>query len=118
MTELIRGLQGGVEHGAALIELLLEGASVVCVLLGLVMALRQARTDGLRGIRLRFGAWLALALELQVGADVVATIATPSFEALGRLAATTAIRTFLNYFLAKELSGEVGPGPHHALAKG
>lgn len=111
MGDLVRLLQENVEHAAALVELLLEAASVLCVLIGVGAAVRSGvrrPQDGssLRNVRLAFGAWLALALELQVGADVVATIATPTFEALGRLAATTAIRTFLNYFLAKELEAE------------
>lgn len=111
MVDLVHLLQRNVEHAAALVELLLEAASVLCVLIGVVAALRAgtrqpAQESPLRGVRLAFGAWLALALELQVGADVVATIATPTFEALGRLAATTAIRTFLNYFLAKELEAQ------------
>jgi uncharacterized membrane protein len=111
-------LQAHVEHAAGLVELLLEAASVLCVLVGLVAALRAGRGPGpvpLRSVRLAFGAWLALALELQVGADVVATIATPTFEALGRLAATTAIRTFLNHFLAKELEA-AGQHPHAPAA--
>lgn len=112
MASLLHVLQEQVEHGAGLVELLLEAMSVLCVLIGVVAALRAGSgKDGggsppLRRVRLAFGAWLALALELQVGADVVATIATPTFEALGRLAATTAIRTFLNYFLARELQAE------------
>lgn len=109
MGSLVQLLQQHVEHAAGLVELLLEAASVLCVLLGVGAAVRAGFGGGdapLRRVRLAFGAWLAVALELQVGADVVATIATPTFEALGRLAATTAIRTFLNFFLAKELEAE------------
>ena len=56
-------------------------------------------------IRIRggFGRALALALEFQLGADILGTAVAPSFEALGKLAGIAAIRTFLNYFLSKEL---------------
>lgn len=54
-------------------------------------------------VRLRFGIWLALALEFQLGADILATTITSNLEALGKLAAIAVIRTFLNYFLNKEL---------------
>lgn len=57
-------------------------------------------------IRLTFGMWLALALEFQLGADILATTVTPNFQALGQLAAIALIRTFLNYFLNKELESE------------
>ena len=57
-------------------------------------------------IRLTFGMWLALALEFQLAADILSTTISPSFEALGRLALIAMIRTFLNYFLSKELENE------------
>lgn len=38
-----------------------------------------------------------------MGADVLATTVAPTFEALGKLGAIAIIRTFLNYFLNKEL---------------
>jgi uncharacterized membrane protein len=47
-------------------------------------------------IRLRFGIWLALALEFQLGADVVATTIAPTLEQLGKLALIAAV---LNYWL-------------------
>jgi len=57
-------------------------------------------------IRLTFGMWLALALEFQLGADILNTTISPSFETLGRLGAIALIRTFLNYFLNKEIEAE------------
>jgi uncharacterized membrane protein len=57
-------------------------------------------------IRLTFGMWLALALEFQLGADILTTTMSPSLDALIQLAVIAVIRTFLNYFLNKELEGE------------
>jgi uncharacterized membrane protein len=57
-------------------------------------------------IRLTLGMWLALALEFQLAADILSTTISPSLEALGKLAIIAVIRTFLNYFLTKELETE------------
>jgi uncharacterized membrane protein len=60
----------------------------------------------LAGLRLRFGAWLSLALEFQLGADIVATTTTPSGQHLIQLGVVAVIRTFLNLFLGRELEAE------------
>ncbi|MEO1521876.1 MAG: DUF1622 domain-containing protein [Cyanobacteria bacterium J06633_2] len=57
-------------------------------------------------VRLIFGMWLALALVFLLGADILATTIAPNFESLGELGAIALIRTFLNYFLHKELEAE------------
>jgi uncharacterized membrane protein len=57
-------------------------------------------------LRLRLGSWLALALEFQLGADILTTTVAPTFEDLGKLASIALIRTFLNYFLNRELADE------------
>ena len=58
-------------------------------------------------VRLKFGTWLAVALEFQLGADIVATTMDPTLQSLGELAILAAVLlTFLNYFLAKELETE------------
>lgn len=94
-------------------KLILETISVVCVLIGLVKTAQLALTFNHRRyrqpfnlVRLRFGIWLALALEFQLGADILATTVAPTFEELAKLALIAVIRTFLNYFLSKELETE------------
>jgi uncharacterized membrane protein len=54
-------------------------------------------------IRLSLGRSLALGLEFLLGADILNTAITPSWEQVGLLAAIAAIRTGLNYFLQREL---------------
>jgi uncharacterized membrane protein len=54
-------------------------------------------------IRIRFGSSVSIALELLLGADVLATAVAPSWNDIGQLAAIATIRTILNYFLEKEL---------------
>ncbi|MGL5006353.1 MAG: DUF1622 domain-containing protein [Plesiomonas sp.] len=95
-------------HGVEILEFALELISVACVLLGLIKTLWLAshlkdQPPGFRHIRVCFGSWLALALEFQLAADILATTVAPNKEELVRLAIIALIRTFLNYFLAKEL---------------
>jgi uncharacterized membrane protein len=54
-------------------------------------------------VRLRLGRWLALALEFELGADVLRTAIAPTWSEIGQLAAVAAIRTALNFFLQREI---------------
>ncbi len=110
---MIEHLESGLAAIARLLKLGLEAISVLCILLGLVATVRlliprrgQTTLVDLRAIRLSFGAWLASALEFQLGADILSTTISPTFQALGQLGAIALIRTFLNYFLNKELEAE------------
>jgi uncharacterized membrane protein len=100
---------------AGFLKLILEGTSILCILLGLLQALQQMLVSTRRShrlasaiaftdFRIRFGAWLLLALEFQLAADIVNTTVAPSFEALGKLGTIAVVRTFLNYFLNRELT--------------
>lgn len=65
-------------------------------------------------VRLRLGRWLSLALEFELGADILRTAIAPTWDEIGKLAAIAALRTLLNYFLEREIrdSGETAPsGP-------
>jgi len=57
-------------------------------------------------VRLSLGRFLALGLEFQLASDVLRTAIAPSFDELGKLAAVAAIRTALNFFLAREIREE------------
>lgn len=112
--ELIHSLEAGLQEIVAIGKLCLEAISVFCVLLGIVktgqlgihLSRFQDDTFPFIQLRLRFGVWLALALEFQLGADILATTIAPSTETLVRLGAIAVIRTFLNYFLNQELEKE------------
>ena len=51
----------------------------------------------------RFGVWLLLGLEFELAADIIRTVVSPTWQDIGELAAIAAIRTFLNYFLEKDV---------------
>ena len=54
-------------------------------------------------IWLGFGVWLLLGLEFELAADIVRTAISPSWTDIGQLGAIAVIRTFLNYFLEKDV---------------
>ena len=89
----------------------LEIIAMLCVAIGLLRTLwlaafnltRLNDPDLLAQLRVSFGSWLVLALEFQLGSDILSTTIAPSFEELGQLAIIAAIRTLLNYFLQKDL---------------
>lgn len=54
-------------------------------------------------IRIKFGSYVAVALELLLGADVLATAVAPTWNDIGKLAAIAVLRTALNFFLEREL---------------
>jgi uncharacterized membrane protein len=54
-------------------------------------------------VRLTLARFLAIALEFQLGADILSTAVAPTWDAIGKLAAVAVIRTALNYFLNRDL---------------
>ena len=62
-----------------------------------------------KALFVRFGVWLLLGLQFALAADIVRSVISPSWNDIGQLAAIATIRTFLNYFLERDLA-EVSPG--------
>ena len=61
------------------------------------------RGDERRAIWIRFARWLIAGLTFQLAADIVGTAIAPTWDEIGRLAAIAVIRTFLNYFLERDM---------------
>ena len=92
---------------------LIEAVGVLIIFLGAVVALVQfvlvlprRNPDAFVPVRLTLGRFLALGLEFQLAGDVLRTAIAPTYEELGKLAAVAAIRTALNFFLAREIREE------------
>lgn len=85
---------------------ILIGIGIVLTLARLIRTLRQPNYDGYERSRLTLARFLALALEFQLAADVLATAVAPSWTQIGKLGAIAVIRTALNYFLAREIKEE------------
>jgi uncharacterized membrane protein len=60
-----------------------------------------------RDIRQKLGGHLLLGLEVLIAADIIETIANPTLNEVIRLASIVIIRTFISYFLDKELKENV-----------
>ena len=82
------------------------GIGVALAIYQLISHFRDEQSTNFNRVRLTLGKYLALALEFQVGADILSTAIAPSYEQIGKLGAIVIIRTLLNYFLTKELANE------------
>lgn len=83
-------------------------AVIAAALLRLVIEYFQSAAklkNGLsaKEVRVQFGSAVAVALELLLGADVLATAVAPTWDEIGKLAAIATLRTALNSFLEGEL---------------
>lgn len=94
------------------IALALEAISVILIAIGGMDASWRLLNPGnagkeTQGVRrdawLSFGRWLLLGLEFTLAADIVKSAISPSWDAIGKLAAIALIRTFLSYFLERDL---------------
>lgn len=95
------------------LRLAIEALGVLVIAAGVGVAvyqflrdLAQRRTVSFNSIRLTLAMYLTLALEFQLGADLLGTAISPSWDQLGKLAVVAVIRTGLNYFLTKEMESE------------
>jgi uncharacterized membrane protein len=57
-----------------------------------------------RQVWLHYARWLVAALTFQLAADIIETSVTTGWEALGRIGIIAMIRTFLNYYLEKDIA--------------
>src|SRR5215471_11841887 len=98
---------------ASHIALLLEAVAVIIITVGAIQAivrlLNPAGKDPnkpfvrRKKVWLGFGVWLLLGLEFELAADIVRSAISPNWVDLGQLGAIAVIRTFLNYFLEKDM---------------
>ena len=92
--------------------IVIDAMAMVLIVVGTVEAfiggfrLMLSRRSGheRRDVWLRYGRWLIAGLTFQLGADIIETSIRTDWASIGRLAAVAAIRTFLNYFLERDLA--------------
>ncbi|HTL90778.1 MAG TPA: DUF1622 domain-containing protein, partial [Steroidobacteraceae bacterium] len=56
---------------------------------------------------LRYARWLVAGLTFQLAADIIETSISTSWQTIGRVAASAVIRTFLNYFLERDVQQQL-----------
>ena len=102
------------------VALATEAVAVLIIALGVLQAvfglvkygLSPKRAIGTRkAIWMGLGTWLLLGLEFELAADIVRSVVSPEWADIGQLGAIAVIRTFLNYFLEKDLEKYGEPEP-------
>jgi uncharacterized membrane protein len=111
MEEMFKEIAGHIALGVEVTAALIIGIGAVEALVRLVKPTtesgRRAPFAKHREIFVRFGVWLMLGLEFELAADVIRSAISPNWRDIGQLAAIAAIRTVLNYFLAKDIMEQV-----------
>lgn len=107
------GIEGSVVVAVQWLKLIIETTGALIVGLGVVHAayllartLAPPRAESFTRVRLTLARYLALALEFQLGADILTTAVAPTWDQIGKLGAIAVIRTALNYFLIREMRDE------------
>jgi uncharacterized membrane protein len=101
--------ENSLQEFALFLKIILEFIAILIIAVSLVLTLqklirRQKRYQSAQQtIRLELGLSLALSLEFLLAADIVGTAVSPSWDAIAKLASITGIRTFLNFFLQREV---------------
>lgn len=57
-----------------------------------------------RELWMRYARWLVAGLTFQLAADIIETSVSSSWDSVGRIGAIAVIRTFLNYFLERDVN--------------
>jgi uncharacterized membrane protein len=94
---------------------IVEGAAALLITIGaaeaFVMSLWQFRAPTAQKMQvwMHFATWLLLGLEFELAADVIRTAIAPTWSDIGQLASIAAIRTFLSYFLDRDIEEVADP---------
>lgn len=95
------------KHLSSVVEMLAAAVIAIALLQFLIRYVLNVFQPNIETInqkvRIQFGSSLALALELLLGADILATAIAPTWDDIGKLAAIAVLRTGLNFFLEREL---------------
>jgi uncharacterized membrane protein len=92
--------------------LAIEAIAVVLVAFGAFEALARSlshifvRTPAgwRKDIWVEFGMWLLLGLQFALAADIIRSTIAPTWGDIGKLGAIAVIRTFLNFFLERDIA--------------
>jgi uncharacterized membrane protein len=105
VEEIAKNITLVVSHAVEILAAIIIGVAVLLVLRNYARSfIKSDHSISKEIIRVQFGSSVAVALELMLGADVLATAVAPSWNDIGKLAAIAVIRTALNYFLERELT--------------
>ena len=105
MEELLHGVGHYVGLIAEAIAILIIAWGMIEALIAIVRVMARPAATNMekRAVWLSFAQWLVAALTFQLAADIVSTSFSPSWDEVGRLGVVAMIRTFLSYFLDREV---------------
>jgi uncharacterized membrane protein len=97
---------------------LIDAMALLVILIGTIeVSVRVARASFkplgdqiARQAWLRYAHWLVAGLTLQLAADIIETSISTSWQTIGRVGAIAVIRTFLNYFLERDVEQQQRAG--------
>jgi uncharacterized membrane protein len=99
-------------EGSRYVALAIQAIAILVVTIGSARAVLDgarvtlaphATNTERRAVWLEYARVLVAALTFQLAADIASTSFSPAWNEVGRLAAVAAIRTFLSYFLDREM---------------
>jgi uncharacterized membrane protein len=100
-------------HAALFVAQVLEALALLVIAIGAVeafvgifriMLARHATEAQKRAVWMQFARWLVAGLTFQLAADIVHTTVTSTWDDIGRVAAIAVIRTFLTFFLDRDIA--------------
>lgn len=100
-----------ITYAALIIGLIASIIIILGVLFGIINLLQiqfngktsDEKIHDRKKVRQKLGENLLLGLEVLIAADIIESIANPSLSELARLGTIVIIRTFISYFLNKEI---------------
>jgi uncharacterized membrane protein len=110
METLLHTVAHYVALGIEAIAIVVIALGAMEAVLGIVRILLNpaATNQDRRDVWLNFARWLVAGLTFQLAADIVNTSFEPTWDELGHLAAIAGIRTFLSFFLDREVEDTRG----------
>jgi uncharacterized membrane protein len=104
MEELLKQLAGHVALSIELVGILVVTVGSLEAAAATVRAMFKGWSDtARREALLKYARWLAAGLTFQLAGDIVHTAVAPTWDDIGRLAAIAVIRTFLTFFLERDI---------------
>jgi len=105
MEVLLHTIAHYIALGIEAIAIIIISIGAIEALFGILRVVMRPGTTNRerRHVWMEFARWLVAGLTFQLAADVVNTSFEPTWDELGRLGAIAAIRTFLSFFLDKEV---------------
>ncbi len=105
MEEIFREVAGATALAIEAIVVLVVAIGAAEAAIGAVKLVGRDRLfrNERRELWVRFAGWILLALEFALAGDIIRTAIAPTWDEIGKLAAIAAIRTVLNFFLARDI---------------